>query len=235
MKKTHLSFLILFLWIALLVSVSLVSSRASAPAALNRPFDPIVITGDQLADLLNTPIDQIYIYAFTGSSPIQIPAQIDERNANGMFVPTGDGLLDAEEELAFMAADAGDWADDPVIQVSGQPVTPTYVLTLTDPLSSDQAWAYIFSSALISQTFSSDYIDYLSGTDQISSTVYTIGFDSTHGFRDYLTLGSSPDLLDREKIRISGYVVLPSIPFSVNEENVTLDAVHALDGPVRVT
>jgi hypothetical protein len=111
----------------------------------------------------------------------------------------------------------------------------THVVTLTDPIDAAQAWVYIFRSSALTRTFTADYVSYEMITDRIVGPgLYALGFDDTFGFPDHLALGSEgPDLLDRAKLRITG--TLLGLPFSINEENVTLDNVHALDGPVRVT
>ena len=152
-----------------------------------------------------------------------------------MYVAVEDGQLDENDELVFMAIDGGGWVDNPSLDAGGTVITPTYVITLTDPISNTHAWAYVFCSAALSRTFSADYVSYDDGNDRITSPGrYTIGFNATHAFQDYLALGSSSlDLLDRNKLRVAGTVVF--VPVSANEEDIDKDSVHAIDGPVRVT
>jgi hypothetical protein len=65
-----------------------------------------------------------------------------------------------------------------------------------------------------------------------------MGFNTTWAFRDYLTLGdSNVDLLDRDKLRITGTAFIPPLPpfaISADEEDIAKTGVHAIDGPVRV-
>jgi hypothetical protein len=228
--------IIALLTLTLVVGWMSVQSMASnAPAALlTRPHDPVVLIGDQLSNLLGTATDEIFVYAFTSSTAAQIPFQIDEQNVDGMFVPNGDGLFGNTEELVFMAADAGDYEPDPLLSTPGGDIYPDFVVTLTDPLSSEQAWAYIYSSPDLAQTFGDDYVSYDAGNDRITSPgLYSQGFNAINSFRDYVALGGGADLLDRDKARIDGTFF--GIPFSLNEENISKDAVHAIDGPVRVT
>ena len=211
------------------------SDLASVPPSLTRQHAPVVITGSLLSNLAGSPLEEIFVYAYQGTTPTQIPFQIDERETGGMYVAVEDGQLDKNDELVFMAIDGGGWVDNPSLDAGGTVITPTYVITLTDPISNTRAWAYVFCSAALSRTFSADYVSYDDGNDRITSpSRYTIGFNATHAFQDYLTLGSSSlDLLDRNKLRVAGTVVF--VPVSANEEDIDKNSVHAIDGPVRVT
>jgi hypothetical protein len=210
------------------------SNLADVPPSLTRQHAPVVISGSLLSRLTESPVDEIFVYAYQDTNPIQIPFQIDERDTDGMYVAVEDGQLDDNDELVFMAIDAGGWVDDPSLDVGGTLFAPTFVITLTDPLSDTHAWAYVYRSASLSRTFSADYVSYDEINNRISSPDrYTLGFTTTYGFIDYLALGDgSSNLLDRSKLRIAGKVL--DISFSANEEALIQDDVHAIDGPVRV-
>jgi hypothetical protein len=208
---------------------------APIPPSLTRRHDPVVISGGLLLDLLDCPLDEISVYAYKGATPVQIPSQIDERNADGIYVAIEDGLLDGNDELVFMAIDGGSWVDDPRLGIDGTIILPAYAVTLTDPISDAHAWAYVFRSAVLSPTFTADYVSYDDSGDHITSPGwYTLGFSATYGFMDYLSLGNGgTSILDRDKWRIAG--TLSGVSFSANEEAFTQDDVYAIDGPVRVT
>jgi hypothetical protein len=211
-------------------------SLSAVPPSLAREHAPAIISGSLLSNLTGCPLDEIFVYAYHDTTPIQIPFQIDERDTDGMYVGVEDGRLDDNDELVFMAIDAGGWVDDPGLDAGGTLFVPTYVITLTDPLSDTHAWAYIFRSTALTRTFVADYISYDVANDRITSRGrYTLGFTTTYGFMDYLALGGdSLNWLDRSKLRIRG--TLPGgIQFSANEQGLRQDGVHAVDGPVRVT
>jgi hypothetical protein len=205
------------------------------PPSLARQHDPVVITGGLLSDLTGNPLHDIFVYAYQGTALAQIPFQIDERDASGTYVPVEDGHLDDNDELVFMAMDGGGWVDHPSLDVGGTSITPTYVITLTDPLSDTHAWAYLFRSDALTDSVTADYVSYDDGNDHvISPGRYSFGFSTTHAFRNYLTLGDgSLNLLDRDKVRVVGTIA--SVAVSADEEDVAKRGVHALDGPVRVT
>jgi hypothetical protein len=213
---------------------------APTPPSLARQHDPVVITGGLLSDLAGHPLHDIFVYAHRGTALVQIPFQIDERDGSGTYVPVEDGHLDDDDELVFMAMDGGGRVDNPSLDAGGTSITPTYVITLTDPLSNTNAWAYVFHSGDITYSVAADYVSYDDGNDRvISPGRYSFGFSTTHAFRNYLTLGdSSVDLLDRDKLRVAGTVSIPPFPpisVSADEEDVAKRGVHVIDGPVRVT
>jgi hypothetical protein len=207
----------------------------ASPAVLSREADPVVLPGAQLPDLLGAPIAGLYAYAYQGGAAQQIPLQVDERSPSGEYMPLEDGLLDGNDELAFMAADGGDAWPAPAITAGGATLYPRNLLAINDPLDGKQAFVYLFSSPLISQTFTADYVTFTAASDRIESPGrYAMQFNPSHPFRDVLTLGNTPtDLLDRDKIRLSGRYLIFNI--NANEESATKQSVMAIDGPVRVT
>ena len=76
--------------------------------------EPIVLTGAMFPKLLGKPIDQIRIIDHTGNA---IPFQIDEVTPDNEYVcpmgkepNSGNGKLDAADEIVFLRDDAGEIA-----------------------------------------------------------------------------------------------------------------------------
>jgi hypothetical protein len=153
-----------------LVAASLVASGTTAAAApLDRPSDPVVITGATVPALQGAAVGTIVGFAYDGASWVQIPVQVDERAlldlglvyhgaANNVKVmgytspKTWAGKdpnpkFDADDEIAFMARDAGvesTAASQPTGTVAGSGVA----LHLTDPLNpSAEGFVYLFRRA----------------------------------------------------------------------------------------
>jgi hypothetical protein len=122
------------------------NNPALVPPLLARQHAPVVINVSLLSNLTGNPLEEIFVYAYQGTTPTQIPFQIDEQDVGGMYVAVEDGQLDDDDEPVFMAIDGGGWVDNPSLDVGGTPITPTYVITLTDPISNTHAWAYAFRS-----------------------------------------------------------------------------------------
>lgn len=154
-------------------ALATVASDPAAGAPLARPSDPVVLTGAQLPMLLNGPRPTVVGFRWTGTEWINIPIQIDERavvnfgkiynNPNAQYYSSKPALtnalvytsgntwtgndpnpkFDADDELVFMARDAG------VQATGGQPagtLAGTAVeIHVTDPLApGNEGFVYLF-------------------------------------------------------------------------------------------
>ncbi len=178
-------------------------------AAFDRPEDPVVITGTRLPAFSGVPLNELKLYASHGGGWAAIPFQIDEVNISGTYVISDDGLLDGNDELVFMAGDAGDsisaadWPADTPARLN-----PRYVITVTDPLSaSHQAWAYLYRSATLAES-SVSYITWTYAAQTAAAMSYTAAFSPTKfvGLSDLFINGGNVDLLDRQKIRVATFI-----------------------------
>ena len=149
------------LWV---LSATLIT--ASSSAALNRPWDPIVLTGDQLPGLIGAQPSRLVAYRYE-SGWIQIPVQVDERavvdfgtiyhtTPSGYTVLTytdagtftgadPDPTFDGDDEIVFMTAQAGAAeasAPEPAGAIPGSGIQ----LTLTDSLYGGSGYIYLFRS-----------------------------------------------------------------------------------------
>jgi hypothetical protein len=150
-----------------LVATTVVGTAAAGAASLSRPADPVVLTGAQLSKLATATPAQILGFAWTGTAWKQIPVQVDERALvnlgsvyHGKFPTTvrvpaytstktwagrdPNRKFDADDELAFMARDAG-----PVAATSTPPAgtkAGTGVrVRITDPLApGSEGFVYLF-------------------------------------------------------------------------------------------
>ncbi|MEM7032676.1 MAG: alkaline phosphatase D family protein [Chloroflexota bacterium] len=173
--------------------------------SLDRPIEPIVVRGSEIAELNGTPIDELFVYIYDGNDwNGQIPFQLDEKDADG-YVASENNVLDNNDEIVFMAQDLGDRAPSPLSLLSVLPIgSAFYEIEVIDPLDTNKkGWAYIVSSDQLSITFTDDYVDYVAGLNRIDSDRYTLDLAADHvGLRN-LTIGSSPDILDRSKLKMT--------------------------------
>jgi hypothetical protein len=217
-------------------------------AALNRPFDPIVIVnlpkGQNVPtmEILNgRPLNNIKLYAFhSGTGWSIMPFQIDEVP---YFKDTGK-VFDNDDEIVFLAQDCGDrvtstqWIDDETSRLY-----PRFEVTVVDTTSDDSAFAYIYLTD-IPDTHPQplDYITYDSKRDRVISLYYELGARSIDTNGNYETLiiptvagGDSIDFLDRLKVRIKGYTPLLSKDINLSEENLERrEAPRVINGCVRI-
>jgi hypothetical protein len=242
----HQHLLVLFVLLALMVmSVALsgqafadVVAQASQAKTLDRDLEPVILKGSQVVALIDAPVEDLFVYTFDGNSLSgQIPVQVDEVTASGSYTTTGDGLLDAEDEIVFMAADLGDQPAN-MTELFTLPISATwYEIEVTNPLSTTQkGWAYLVRSDTLAH-ISKDYVDYNSTTKRITTNPehYRLGLATLYAGLDYLTLnGHSTDILDRTKIRAvfdAGFLGTVTLTEEALQ-NPEIDLVK--DGPVRV-
>jgi hypothetical protein len=210
---------------------------------LNRDSDPVVITGDRLEDLNGSAVDNIVGFRFQNSWQ-QVPVQIDERkyidfgtvynvdpvgietiayaDSNTYVGPDIDPNFDSDDELVFMAKDAGKRA-------LGCPGLPSGVLVETgleveiyDSLEGGFAYVYLFESdGSLASDANQDYVTYtfellagsyiphyslMVGPNPEDSEAYS-GYYRTHfsdrWIRDGLNIfegdSTGVDILDRHK------------------------------------
>ncbi len=166
----------------LLISVML--ATVTSGVALNRPADPVVLTGAEVSSFLGTAPGDIVAFRFSGTWE-QVPVQVDERDSmtfdriyNGSnyfgggiiseFYTDADTFagadsnpnLDANDELAFMARDSGGKPSaysEPAGVLSGSGVQ----VTISDPLDDSRSYVYLFRrSAALDPGAGEQYVAY---------------------------------------------------------------------------
>jgi hypothetical protein len=193
---------------------------APAATAFDRPEDPIVITGERFPAFSGAPLNELVAYAYRSGEWTPVPFQIDEVNISGTFVTTDDGSLGNQDELVFMAGDAGDSVSAAEWPVDAQArLNSRYAITVTDPLSaSQQAWVYVYRSTTLTRSNVS-YITWTFATQTASAMSYTASFSPTKfvGLSNLSINGGNVDILDRQKLRIQAS--LGPLPVNLNEES----------------
>ena len=258
------------------------ATRVSA-APLDRPADPVVLTGAATPALIGAAPADVVAFRWTGAWQ-QIPVQVDERALVDLNQPYGSytcsgnpycfGLpspgtlvlqyadaatltgadpvatVDADDEIVFMAKDAGDQApaaSEPAGVVPGSGIE----IHITDPLDGGEGRVYLFRQTggldpSAGQTYVSYDFELLSGPylttyqrnggpnaedSTVTSTFYARHFsDRWLGDGLAITAGAATgvDVLDRDKV----------MAFSCFRSEVTLNAgegcfVANKSGPVR--
>ncbi|MFZ0544821.1 MAG: hypothetical protein WAM60_05260 [Candidatus Promineifilaceae bacterium] len=194
-------------WLALHSS----SVTAASVNSLNRPEDPVVVAGADLAAFDGDLLGELKLYAFDGSNWSPIPFQFDERlnDITGTYVISEDGLLDANDELVFMGKDVGqqagvdDWPSDTQAQAN-----PRVMVTVNDPLHpGDMGWAYLYRSTTLA-TDPTSYVDWDQTLQTVTALSYTASFTSDFiGISDLTVNGNGVDILDRQKTRVTAFII----------------------------
>jgi hypothetical protein len=184
----------------------------SALAAWTRTLEPAVVIGSQMPLFHGAPLDDLFVYKYQGGTWTQLPFQFDEVDSGGTYVPIEDGLLDANDELAFMAKDMGgkaelyQWPDD-----ADSRNYPRYEVQVTNPLSpAEKGWVYVYRSATMAPATISPYVSWqeLPGDKyRLVASNYILGYDldvnTGHYGIDWMELnGTGVDVMDRGKMSL---------------------------------
>jgi|GEM_PF-1008744 len=194
------------LWGMLLI---LPNARAGDIYSLERPHSPVILRGEELPGLLGAPVEQIRVYRYRSGTGVwePVPFQIDERDEEGRsFFGAKNGLLDAVDEIAFLARDLGDrapvsaWVDDPSSRNAAR-----VEVRATDPLGGGDGWLYLYLSGALPKS-PDTYIRYDTESDIVQTAVFRIAHGA-NGFQDEIILlpesgGDGLDFLDRQKFRL---------------------------------
>lgn len=157
--------------------------HGQAVNSLDRPRDPVVLRGSRLPEFQGHAPGEIVAFRYSGDW-VQIPVQVDERlvldfaEVYGRGGSTGletrayadpdtyvgedpDPAFDDDDELVFMAADAGDEA------LFAEAVHPDGVewgsgleLRIVDPATGDEGFVYLFTAAGLDPAAGADYVSY---------------------------------------------------------------------------
>jgi len=211
----------------------------------SRDYEPIILKGSNFNDFLGRSVSDIFAYVYDSIEDkwIQIPLQIDEQDdSSHVWLPSPNNVLDSNDEIVFLARDMGDkaqgpndWLDNP-----GSRENIRYEIAATDYNDSNKrAYAYFYLSATIPDT-SAGYMSYTeapvtTGSDTVSGISYTEGHNDK-GISDYWNIpisagGNGENLLDRQKVRVSAFSV---VPIELTEDNIINPTIESVTGKVRV-
>ena len=200
-----------FLSFVLMLSQAIDPTTAQS-SSLNRPRDPVIITGSRLPTINGLSTDSIVGFRFLINAWQQIPIQIDERktvdfgsvyNTNSIGIETisyadantyvgtdTDPNFDSDDELVFMAMDAADHAPSRPTFPAGV-ITGTVVeITIVDPLNNGNGYVYLFESdGSLMPDAGQDYVDY---EFNLLAGDYILNYDLQSGPNPENSIASSP-------------------------------------------
>ena len=212
-------------------------SEVDAAAPTWRVSEPVVMSGESLGHFEGLAVEAIGVWSVVDGSWQRVPSQVDQRDDNDAYTPDeGNNVLDANDELVFMADGLGDARQEGSWPPGVNQVLSPAEITATDPLHEGYVgYAYVFESP--SATFTPQ-VTFDDPSTEIRTASYTLGFatedDGFFGIKRLSLMGESTDRVDRSKMRIT----IPNIG-ELNEETLgqfgglpPVDPV--IEGPVRL-
>jgi len=205
--------------------------------------DVVKLPGSEIAMFDGVAIEHLGLLACTTAECHPIPFQVDERDAAGRWVldqgpmPTADlppGVLDANDLLLFMAADAGVSAPPGALPgTSGTPAAGTRAeISLHDPLEGTTRYAYLVAFATPAPRAAQRNVAYDPVTDRVRGQRVSLGF--ADGVPGYLAVGDGANLLDRLKVRAAATFLFGLIHFTRSEADLRTQFIGWHEGPIRV-
>lgn len=235
------------LFVAVLAIIFIASpafSQILNEKTLDRPYEVRFNVVKDMKEFLGIPISELHLFAYRGEQNKwePIPFQIDERDGDvePNYFAEHNGLLDPEDELAYLVRDLGDkvpegvWLDNEESQSFVRYEIQAHDTTSTE--NTKAAWAYVYRSKSITDKSPISYMTYDESKDIVKSLYYEIAYN-INGVLDDLWItenggGSYINILDRQKYRIGLYagpneVILREIDFILKD-------VKAIVGPIRI-
>jgi hypothetical protein len=215
---------------------------------LTRSEDPVVARPDQVTMMKDAEPRKLALLAWKDGAMKPIPFQVDERGADGRFIykegpeakpGDSDNKYNGQDELVFMAWDAGDKAPDG----TALPCDPARAaeLTVTDPVKGGKAWVYLAECKADPPHSSVDYVrnEYDGKHDWVKTDRYHFAEQRGNSYFDRLALKGvsgkvGPNLVDRIKGRGKMVVAGGLMTIDTPESDLKGSIRAWIDGPVRV-
>ena len=229
--------------------------------SLGRRFDIVVVPGKILQRFCNHPLEKLRLYCVQDQSWRSIPFQFDENTPDGGKVLPDEGpqanpqdsnkVLDPQDELIFMAHDAGSKSTG--LQIP-QDVEDSIEIAIVDPLTKGRTWCYLFYYSGKTPPLSDKryvYWDWnaqgLDGFLSRSANYRIEGTTVTFGNHTYKQIdhdvfrtppgagGTDEDYLDHLKWVLEIRLMFGSIKYHMDFSKITGDLLAMRRGPVRCT
>lgn len=221
------------------LAILLAASSASAAGPLSDRVEPVIIKASSLPECLRGgEIPSYRVFSWNGAELAPIIMQIDEVDDQGEVIlkqgpeaVQGDGRFDGNDELVFMAFDAG----SPYEGDAPAGCATTANVTMSDARTGATSLVVVARCEDPPPKASGSYVDFNYPSREVYTSAYHYGWGKEMSFYyNQMRVGKGPDVLDRLKVRI--YVGKWGIEFEFNEQENFVYRYHGhTSGPVRTT
>jgi hypothetical protein len=234
--------LLLFLCHALRMLAALpVLVPLPADAKLDRVHDPVIVPWDRLASLETRDTARLLLYRAVSGKLEPIPFQLDSRDEDGELVVDGpvDFTLDGNDELVFMAKDAGEQAPSLLDAVPG--CDRALEIELVDSVAGGRAWAYLlaFRDPPDRPAFT-PYVTFDVGRREARSDRYRVEYADQRNFFTGLEIANAANGTDGNLVRKTHMrgsptfgLLFTDVTLDFTEENSIVEIDGIRTGPVR--
>jgi hypothetical protein len=236
----------IFFTLAFLAMIMPAVGRSESP--LDYRPDGVVVKGKQVTDMLNEKISNLSLMRWNGKSFEPIPFQVDEKTPDGGFIyqygpkknpELGNGKLDNQDELVFMAFDAAAPAPESAKSLAG--AVKGEEIVIANSQNGDKAAVYLFSFSANPPRSQTDYVQHVveGGRNWVKTDHYWFGEPQAKGFFDRFHLVQQdgkmgPNTVDRIKGRGHISTLGGMVNMVKGEQDTPADLIAWIDGPVRV-
>lgn len=215
-------------------------TAAASAATLDRVHDPVVIPVGKVSGLTSRDTTRLRLYRVVDGRYEAIPYQFDPRSADGeldVTAPT-DFQLDDDDELVFMAKDAGGRAPDGVIPDGSQ---AAFEIEIAEPKGSGRAFAYLAAFGDAPQRVSFEpYVTFDIDSLQARSSFYRVDYADQRNFFTGVRIlegagGNRSNLLRQSRMHGSPTfsLLLTDVTLDFTEQNSVVQIEGIRSGPVR--
>jgi len=223
-----------------------VNATTEGLKTLTRTEDFVVVQGSELPLMEGAETASVRLYACHNSECVPVPMQVDKVDSTGRYVfpqevnNNRDGnRIDHNDEVVFMAEDAGDSAPISWLSRLGK---RSMIIQIEDPVDGGMAWLYMTEEPGLPGPAYDDYVSYKVDGKKVTieSPQFIGGYRSDRISYDVMKTTTSegvigPDLLDRQRMGLEAVMKGDvALPVNVPESIVGISDIGIIDGPVRV-
>lgn len=217
----------------------LASGVPAGAAPLSRFHDPVVVPVARLDGIAGRDSAQLRLYRLRAGRWEAMPYQFDARSADGELAVEGpaDFRLDPDDELVFMAKDAGERSAD---GARPEGCDGAVEIEVAEPRGDGRAYAYLAAFATPPTVSFAPYVTYDAAAREARSAYYRVDYADGRNFFTGVRIpesagGNRANLLRQSRMRGSPTfsLLLADVTLDFTEQNSVVEIEGVRTGPVR--